>query len=49
MIVALAHQIPQPHHFATVIHAVVIQIEDFTPFQLGFVGNVRRVRQRLLS
>lgn len=44
MIVAfLAHQIPQPHHFATVIHAVVIQIlEDFTPFQLGFVGNIRQ-------
>lgn len=39
----LAHQIPQSHHFATVIHAVVIQIlKHLSPFQLGFVGNVRQ-------
>jgi hypothetical protein len=44
-----AHQVSQPHHFATVVNPVVVEIlEHFAPFQLGFIGNIRQLLPQAL-
>ena len=45
----LTDQISQRHHFAAVVHAVMIQIlKDFPPLELGFVGDISQLLPQAL-